>query len=139
MRTVSVEPATASKLLVRFRPTSRLTKWQSLHCCTTRSKIRAVLSDCRTFAPVSGSVSPRSSLEVSLADNTHDAGASNTDLRAEGEVVWERFTGRKEGTLWYYRSLADTFARLVPGKASTRFALEVAKMQQSACSDNVAV
>lgn len=82
---------------------------------------------------------PITSLEVSLADKTHNAGAINTDLRAEGEVVWERFTGRKEGTLWYYRSLADTFARLVPGKASARFALEVEEMEQLANGNGVAV
>jgi hypothetical protein len=28
-----------------------------------------------------------------------------------GDAVWERFQGGKEGTLWYYRSLADAFQK----------------------------
>jgi hypothetical protein len=27
-----------------------------------------------------------------------------------GESVWERFTAGKEGSLWYYAELVDTFA-----------------------------
>lgn len=75
---------------------------------------------------------PRASLEVSLADKTHNAGAINTDLRAEGEAVWKRFTGKKDGTLWYYRSLSDAFSALVPGTAAARFMREVEEMEQLA-------
>jgi len=31
--------------------------------------------------------------------------------------------------LWYYRALADSFARLLPGAASARLAREVAEME----------
>ncbi|WP_416228435.1 HD domain-containing protein [Qipengyuania sp. ASV99] len=75
---------------------------------------------------------PVASLEVSIADKTHNAAAINTDLRAHGDPVWDRFTGKKAGTLWYYRSLADVFAELVPGTASARFEREVAEMEQLA-------
>lgn len=74
---------------------------------------------------------PRS-LAVSLADKTHNASAINVDLRAHGAAVWGRFTGGLDGTMWYYRSLSDAFARLVPGVAADRFAREVAEMEELA-------
>lgn len=77
---------------------------------------------------------PADSLAVSIADKTHNASAINTDLRAVGEAVWERFTGGKEGSLWYYRALADTFARLHPGPASDRFEREVSEMEDLAAA-----
>jgi len=75
---------------------------------------------------------PCRSLAVSLADKTHNAGAINADLRAHGSVVWDRFTGRKEGTLWYYSALADAFRQRLPGAAAERFSREVAEMVELA-------
>jgi (p)ppGpp synthase/HD superfamily hydrolase len=75
---------------------------------------------------------PARSLAVSLADKTHNASAINADLRAVGAAVWDRFTGRKDGTLWYYRTLADTFRANAPGIAAERFAREVAEMEELA-------
>jgi (p)ppGpp synthase/HD superfamily hydrolase len=46
-------------------------------------------------------------LLVSLADKIHNAGSILRDLRNEGESVWSRFTGGRDGTLWYYRALVD--------------------------------
>jgi predicted nuclease of restriction endonuclease-like (RecB) superfamily len=34
----------------------------------------------------------------------------NVDYRREGENVWSRFTGGKQGTLWYYRALVNAFS-----------------------------
>jgi len=31
------------------------------------------------------------------------------DFRVRGEEVFERFAGKKDGTLWYYRALVETF------------------------------
>lgn len=75
---------------------------------------------------------PVRSLAVSLADKTHNASAINADLRAHGSAVWERFTGRKDGTLWYYRTLAETFRVHAPGHAAERFAREVTEMEELA-------
>jgi len=75
---------------------------------------------------------PPASLEVSIADKTHNASAINADLRALGAEVWNRFTGGRDGTLWYYRALVDSFAELIPGRASARFEREVAEMEQLA-------
>lgn len=77
---------------------------------------------------------PAASLLVSIADKTHNASAINADLREVGEAVWARFTGGKEGTLWYYRNLAARLAHLLPGAASARFAREVAEMEELAAN-----
>ena len=63
---------------------------------------------------------PAASLLVSLADKTYNARAILDDLRVDGDAVWERFTGKREGTLWYYAALADVFARArCPGRGRT--------------------
>ena len=48
-------------------------------------------------------------LRVSLADKLHNACSILRDLQQHGDVIWERFKGGKDGTLWYYRSLVDVF------------------------------
>jgi (p)ppGpp synthase/HD superfamily hydrolase len=48
-------------------------------------------------------------LRVSLADKLHNARSILLDLQRFGDAVWERFNGGKEGTLWYYRSILETF------------------------------
>jgi (p)ppGpp synthase/HD superfamily hydrolase len=75
---------------------------------------------------------PARSLAVSLADKTHNASAINADLRAVGAAVWDRFTGGRDGTLWYYRALAGAFRTNAPGIAAERFAREVAEMEELA-------
>jgi (p)ppGpp synthase/HD superfamily hydrolase len=46
---------------------------------------------------------------VSLADKLHNARSILRDLRQEGDVIWSRFKGGKNGSLWYYRSLVKIF------------------------------
>jgi len=46
---------------------------------------------------------------VSAADKLHNARSILADYREIGEPVWERFQGKREGTLWYYRALLDEF------------------------------
>jgi (p)ppGpp synthase/HD superfamily hydrolase len=46
---------------------------------------------------------------VSMADKLHNGRATLATLFKEGEETWARFRGGKEGTLWYYRALADVF------------------------------
>ncbi len=52
---------------------------------------------------------------VSAADKLHNARTILTDYRECGEAVWERFQGKRGGTLWYYRALLGEFRR---GKSS---------------------
>ena len=53
-------------------------------------------------------------LLVSLADKVHNAREILDDYREEGEALWGRFNGGREGTLWYYRALADGFRGRTP-------------------------
>jgi (p)ppGpp synthase/HD superfamily hydrolase len=46
---------------------------------------------------------------VSVADKVHNAREILADVRAHGDAIWSRFTGRKEGSLWYYRALVGAF------------------------------
>ncbi len=46
---------------------------------------------------------------VSASDKLHNSQAIVHRLREEGDDVWSRFKGGKEGALWYYRSLVGAF------------------------------
>lgn len=50
-------------------------------------------------------------LLVSGSDKLHNARAIVSDMLNVGEAVFDRFTAGKDGTLWYYRSLADIFSK----------------------------
>lgn len=68
-------------------------------------------------------------LRVSNADKLHNARATLSDYRQLGEELWPRFNGGKEGTLWYYRILADTFARLRVGPLVDELLRAVAELE----------
>ena len=46
---------------------------------------------------------------VSAADKLHNARTILADHRRHGDAVWSRFSGGKDGTLWYYRALVEAF------------------------------
>lgn len=50
------------------------------------------------------------SLLVSACDKLHNARAILADLRLLGDALFDRFTGRRDGTLWYYNELAGILA-----------------------------
>lgn len=52
---------------------------------------------------------PPEVLRVSLADKIHNARAILGDFRRLGDSLWSRFSGGRDGTLWYYRTLLDTY------------------------------
>lgn len=56
-------------------------------------------------------VSP-SVLLVSCADKLHNARTILADYRKSGDDVWMRFKGGKEGVLWYYREIINTYKKL---------------------------
>ena len=58
---------------------------------------------------------------VSCADKLHNARAIVADLRVMGDALFDRFTGGREGTLWYYEALATVFERRGP----THLAMEL--------------
>jgi GTP pyrophosphokinase len=69
---------------------------------------------------------------VSLSDKLHNARSLLRDLQQYGSVVWRRFNGGKEGTLWYYRQLADHFNRKLPGVLSAELGWIVAELERLA-------
>ena len=44
---------------------------------------------------------------VSMADKLHNARSILTEYRQQGDEVWNKFKGGKEGTLWYFDSLLN--------------------------------
>ncbi|MFL7814037.1 MAG: HD domain-containing protein [Anaerolineales bacterium] len=52
---------------------------------------------------------PDSVVLISLSDKVHNARSILHDLQRVGDSVWEKFSGGKTGTLWYYQSLANIF------------------------------
>jgi (p)ppGpp synthase/HD superfamily hydrolase len=48
---------------------------------------------------------------VSAADKLHNVRSIVATYREIGDRVWERFHGKRDGTLWYYRTLLDEFQR----------------------------
>jgi (p)ppGpp synthase/HD superfamily hydrolase len=48
---------------------------------------------------------------VSAADKLHNVRSIMRDYREHGEDIWERFQGRRDGTLWYYETVADLLVR----------------------------
>jgi len=57
---------------------------------------------------------PLDVLRVSVADKLHNSRDLLMDYRRLGDAQWSRFTGGKEGSLWYYRRLADIYRECVP-------------------------
>lgn len=54
---------------------------------------------------------PAEVLLVSGADKLHNARAIVSDLITIGPEVFKRFKAGRDGTLWYYRALADVFTQ----------------------------
>jgi (p)ppGpp synthase/HD superfamily hydrolase len=75
---------------------------------------------------------PAASLEVSLADKTHNAGAIVADLAVHGGDLWARFTGGRDGSLWYYQSLVTAFRAHIAGDGTERLAALVDEMNDFA-------
>lgn len=51
---------------------------------------------------------PDSAKLIVAADKLHNLRSMLRDYRQQGETLWNRFTGRRMGTLWYYQSVVKT-------------------------------
>ena len=58
---------------------------------------------------------------VSLADKVHNARTILLDYIEQGDSVFQRFRARKEGTMWYYRTLVDSFRYAESKRPITQF------------------
>jgi GTP pyrophosphokinase len=44
---------------------------------------------------------------ISAADKLHNVRSLLSDYERHGEQLWQRFSGGRQGTLWYYRAVTD--------------------------------
>ena len=66
---------------------------------------------------------------VSASDKLHNVGALITDYRNEGEKIWKRFSGGRDGTLWYYRALSDEFQRTKGNRITRELAIALQQLE----------
>ncbi len=69
---------------------------------------------------------------VSACDKLANLQAILLDLTEVGEAVWGRFTGKKDGTLWYYGALVEAFAGRVPVPLEQALRRDLAEVQARA-------
>ena len=68
-------------------------------------------------------------LLVAAADKLHNMQCILRDFRQVGDELWQRFSAGKEGSLWYYRSLAEILGRRLPSRLSAELQELVAELQ----------
>ena len=68
---------------------------------------------------------------VSASDKLHNVRTILADYRQHGEAIWTRFTGKKEGTLWYYRALSDEYRRRSPNRNTRELEIAVAQLERA--------
>jgi (p)ppGpp synthase/HD superfamily hydrolase len=74
---------------------------------------------------------------VSAADKLHNVRTILTDYREIGESVWSRFSGGREGTLWYYRTLLDEFLRSKPNRITRELEIVVNELEAAAAAAKI--
>jgi len=67
---------------------------------------------------------------VSAADKLHNVRTILTDYRQSGETIWARFSGKREGTLWYYRALSTEFSRK-PNRITRELEIAVDELEKA--------
>jgi (p)ppGpp synthase/HD superfamily hydrolase len=68
---------------------------------------------------------------VSASDKLHNVRTILADYRLDGEKIWARFSGKKEGTLWYYRALSDEYRRRNPNRITRELEIAVAELERT--------
>jgi (p)ppGpp synthase/HD superfamily hydrolase len=74
----------------------------------------------------------RSALLVTACDKLHNARSVLADYDRLGEDLWERFSGGREGTLWYYRSVVDALGRVFDSPVVDELRETVAQLEERA-------
>jgi (p)ppGpp synthase/HD superfamily hydrolase len=69
---------------------------------------------------------------VSAADKLNNVRSILSDYREVGESIWVRFSGGREGTLWYYRALLEEFLRSKPNRLIRELELAVRELEATA-------
>lgn len=73
---------------------------------------------------------------IVAADKLHNAQSCLRDFGHLGDVFWERFTGGRDGSLWYYRGLADALLVLGPQGPARELNRVVSALEEMADGDN---
>ena len=73
---------------------------------------------------------------VSAADKLHNVRSIMRDYREHGDEIWERFQGRRDGTLWYYETVADTLVRRYRSQLTRDLQDEVDELLEMASQKN---
>ena len=71
---------------------------------------------------------------VCAADKLHNARSLVADYRVYGELLWERFTGGKAGTLWYYRAVVTILGEVQRSALVDELELAVAELERLAAA-----
>jgi (p)ppGpp synthase/HD superfamily hydrolase len=69
---------------------------------------------------------------VSASDKLHNVRTVIADYRQDGEAIWKRFSGGRDGTLWYYRVLSDEFQRRKANRITRELAIAVRELEKTA-------
>ena len=80
---------------------------------------------------------PADVLLVSMADKLANVRSIITDFRAVGDQVWERFRGKKSGTLWYYREIVNVCAKKTQSTLFHELERAVAELESLAGGEQV--
>ena len=73
-------------------------------------------------------------LRVSLADKLHNSRSILRNLEEEGESIWGRFNGAREGTLWYYQSALEVFQSRIASQNLDELDQILEKIKTLGCS-----
>lgn len=71
-------------------------------------------------------------LLVVAADKLHNARCVLRDMREVGGELWSKFRGGRDGSLWYYRELADLFAEVGPRHLAAELERTVTEIERLA-------
>ena len=71
----------------------------------------SILSPDALATILEGSQRPLYAFTKSLVGDEEQARDILQDVRVEGDAAFERFQGKKQGTLWYYRALVGEFRK----------------------------
>jgi GTP pyrophosphokinase len=67
---------------------------------------------------------------VSACDKLHNARSLVMDYRIYGEDLWNRFTGGREGTLWYYRAMVNALSAPGPSEVVAELDRTVSELER---------
>jgi (p)ppGpp synthase/HD superfamily hydrolase len=79
---------------------------------------------------------PHSVRLVVACDKLHNARSILIDYRSLGDELWQRFTGKKDGTLWYYNSISEIFQTFGPHPLFEELVRVIDQINALAASDS---